>query len=258
MNPIIALWSHPRSMSTAIERIMRERGDLDCAHEPFMYHYYIHRRVREMPHFTPDPGHPISYQEIRDMLLERAERQAVFFKDMAYYVMPHILEDTAFCGRLTHCFLIRSPMASILSYHKLDPDLTSDEIGLKAEWQMFHALESRYGATPVVIEAEAVQADTRGVIGKWWETLGLSFDPGAFEWSDSTGLDDWKQVGGWHKDVSGTGGIRVSRGDQIAGRETQFAECAAKHPHLADYLAEHQPFYEQLRSHSLRFRQSGS
>ena len=31
-HPLIALWSHPRSMSTATERIMRERGDLDCAH----------------------------------------------------------------------------------------------------------------------------------------------------------------------------------------------------------------------------------
>ena len=38
-HPVYAMWSHPRSMSTAIERIMRERGDLDCAHEPFMYDY---------------------------------------------------------------------------------------------------------------------------------------------------------------------------------------------------------------------------
>ena len=45
------LWSHPRSMSTATERIMRERGDLDCAHEPFMYDYYVHRKRRVMPHF---------------------------------------------------------------------------------------------------------------------------------------------------------------------------------------------------------------
>ncbi|MEZ5772185.1 MAG: hypothetical protein R3D61_11380 [Defluviimonas denitrificans] len=45
-HPIIAMWSHPRSMSTAIERIMRERGDLDCLHEPFMYDYYVHRQVR--------------------------------------------------------------------------------------------------------------------------------------------------------------------------------------------------------------------
>ena len=47
MNAIVFLWSHPRSMSTATERIMRERGDFDCLHEPFMYHYYIGEKPEE-------------------------------------------------------------------------------------------------------------------------------------------------------------------------------------------------------------------
>jgi len=251
MNPIIALWSHPRSMSTAIERIMRERGDLDCAHEPFMYDYYIHRRVRRMPHFTAEPDHPVSYPDIRRMLLERAEKAPVFFKDMAYYVMPHILDDPAFCGRLTHCFLIRDPMAAILSFHKLDPDLTSDEIGLKAQWLMFQALVSRYGADPVVIEAEAVQADTQGVVREWWKAVGLPFEAGAFAWSGSSAPDDWKQVGAWHQDVSGSGGIRPPDAGGLAEREAQFAQYAGRHPRLAGYLAEHQPYYQRLRGHSL-------
>lgn len=55
MHPIIALWSHPRSMSTATERIMRERGDLRCFHEPFMYLYYVGDEIKEMPHFEADP-----------------------------------------------------------------------------------------------------------------------------------------------------------------------------------------------------------
>ena len=57
-HPIIALWSHPRSMSTAFERIMRSRGDLDCLHEPFMYDYYVHRAKRVMPHFDAEAEHP--------------------------------------------------------------------------------------------------------------------------------------------------------------------------------------------------------
>ena len=53
--PLIALWSHPRSMSTATERIMRERGDCQCFHEPFMYYYYVHCGERQFPHFDVDP-----------------------------------------------------------------------------------------------------------------------------------------------------------------------------------------------------------
>jgi hypothetical protein len=60
MNPIIFLWAHPRSMSTAIERVMREGGDLDCLHEPFLRYYYLERvnleRVNKLlPHCQSTP-----------------------------------------------------------------------------------------------------------------------------------------------------------------------------------------------------------
>ena len=116
MRPIIALWSHPRSMSTAIERIMRERGGLDCAHEPFTYDYYVGRRVHAMPLFDADPDQPTSYEAIRDQLLTRAEAPPVFFKDMSYYVVPRIFDDPGFAARLTNCLPIRDPIQSIPSY----------------------------------------------------------------------------------------------------------------------------------------------
>jgi len=44
MHPVIILWAHPRPMSTAIESVMRKRGDLDCLHEPFLP-FYEHLKV---------------------------------------------------------------------------------------------------------------------------------------------------------------------------------------------------------------------
>ena len=55
---ILALWCHPRSVSTAFERVMRERGDLGVLHEPFMYDYYLNQTSRIFADFTPEPGHP--------------------------------------------------------------------------------------------------------------------------------------------------------------------------------------------------------
>ena len=40
MNKIVALWAIPRSTSTAFEWMMRQRGDLDCLHEPFGEAWY--------------------------------------------------------------------------------------------------------------------------------------------------------------------------------------------------------------------------
>ena len=40
-HPLIFLWTHPRSVSSALERVMLQRGDLETLHEPFIYLYYL-------------------------------------------------------------------------------------------------------------------------------------------------------------------------------------------------------------------------
>jgi hypothetical protein len=78
---IIFLWSHPRSVSSAMERIMLERGDMTTLHEPFIYLYYVHDRKKTLDYFDPDPDHPTSYHDIREMVLAAAEQGPVFVKD---------------------------------------------------------------------------------------------------------------------------------------------------------------------------------
>ena len=124
MNPIIILWAHPRSMSTAIERVMRERGDFDCLHEPFLHYYYLEKSTKALPHFDREAGHPTSYSDTRELILSRARRRPVFVKDMSYYVMPELLDDVDFCRCVRHCFLVRDPMRAILSYFRLDPEFS--------------------------------------------------------------------------------------------------------------------------------------
>ena len=74
---IHALWCHPRSVSTAFERIMRARGDLQVFHEPFMYHHYLTQTDRPFPDFEPEPDHPRTYADIRAMILDAARAQHV-------------------------------------------------------------------------------------------------------------------------------------------------------------------------------------
>ena len=249
-HPIIALWSHPRSMSTAFERIMRSRGDLACMHEPFMYDYYINRSTKQMPHFNAMDDHPKSYDAIRDMILTRAEEGPVFFKDMSYYVVPHILDDTAFLDRVAHSFLIRDPKASILSYAKLDPDMLLDEIGLEAQWRHAAAVMARSGKPPVVVRSEAVQSNAEGEMRKYWRALGLAETPQALQWDDPPPAD-WQQVQAWHGDVMASRTIRPLTAEQLARTEADFEKLAKEQPRFADYLAHHMPFYTELLRYAL-------
>jgi hypothetical protein len=250
MHKIIGLWSHPRSMSTAMERVMRERGDLWCGHEPFMYDYYVHRKVRAMPHFDKMEDHPVSYADVRDMLLSRAETTQVFFKDMSYYVIPDILGDTAFLDRLTNCFLIRNPLASISSYYKLDPDFTLEEVGIEAQWRHFAGLQDA-GRAPIVIEAETIRRNPRKAIGALWRQIGLPYVEKAFGWQDALPAD-WQQTEGWHAGVTSSNAIRPLTKDEEVEQQATFELLAARAPHLRQYLDHHLHYYDRLRHHALK------
>ena len=251
MHPIIALWSHPRSMSTAMERIMRERGDLQCFHEPFMYDYYVNRDNRMMPHFDIEEDHPVTYQDVRDMLLEKATKGPVFFKDMSYYVFPHILSDEEFGKHLINCFLIRDPIASIQSYFKIDPGVSCEEIGLEAQLRHFDALREKTGNTPVVMNAEDVRSNVKGYVRALWDRIGLSDIPEAFEW-DTKPPKDWQQVGAWHGDAGASNSIRPMDKDEIEAKKKSFAELATKTPEMQRYLDHHHPFYNRLMKHKIK------
>jgi len=248
MHKIIALWAHPRSMSTATERIMRERGDLDVAHEPFMYAYYV-AQDRDFPGFEPVPGHPTEYESICTMLRNRAKAGPVFFKDMAYYVVPRMLTDAAMLSRITHTFLIRSPMASILSYHKLDPGFTLENVGLEAQWRLYEAARAA-GLSPVVVDAEAVRADPKGTMRALWGAIGLDYSEAAFNWQAPP--KDWEPVSAWHEEAMTSSGIRTADAEEMLRKEMEFHALAEDVPHLRDYLEHHAPFYQRLSDVALR------
>ncbi len=243
-HPIIALWAHPRSMSTASERIMRERGDCRVLHEPFLVDYYLHRSMREMPMLDEDRAKAKDYESVRAEILGAADAGPVFFKDMSYYVVPRIFEDAAFAARLCNVFLIRDPRLSIASYHKLDPDLTLAEVGIEAQWTHLCFLRDELKTSPMVIEAEAVAADPQAVMRRVWDHAGLPFIADAFEWQAEHVPKGWQHVEGWHGEVVGSTGIRKDDRDPQAVFEAE----AAGAPQLYGMLAHHRVFYEKLRA----------
>ncbi len=251
MHPIIILWAHPRSMSTAIERIMRERGDLDCLHEPFLRYYYLHRSSKPLPLFDSEQDHPVDYAGIRDLILRRAEDSALFIKDMSYYVIPEILQDREFCTRIRHCFLLRNPMRAIMSYYRLDNSVSLDEIGIEAQWRHFQGLQALGIEDSLVLEAEAVQADPVASMRRFWQALGLENIERALRWDDSSTPSDWQYVDGWHQAVSASRGIRAQTPRDQQRIEDEFEQMCREAPRLADYLQHHLPFYQRLLEHSL-------
>ena len=248
--PIIALWAHPRSMSTAIERIMRERNDLCCVHEPFIYYYYIALGKKNLPHFDHEQEKPSRFEDIFADLIDKSRTAPVFFKDMGYYMVPELFNHRQLARRLRHLILIRDPRKSILSYFKLDPDILLEEIGLEAQWRLYQWLCENCNPAPMIIEAESVQRDPVSAMTRVWRYLGMEMKPEAFQWDENYTPEDWKMVSGWHGDVQASTGIRKTESEDDETIHGRFLEAAARSPKLQMLLDHHQPFYQKLKAAS--------
>ncbi|PRY22034.1 hypothetical protein [Pseudosporangium ferrugineum] len=233
---ILALWSAPRSRSTAFERMMRERGDLTVLHEPFSH-------LANYGSTTVDGEEITSEPELLAAL--RRLPGPVFFKDTTDFAYPHLLADTAFLAEATHTFLVRHPREAIASHYALHPALNRDEIGFGRLAEIFDAVTAARGAVPVVVDSGDLVADPAGVVARYCELVGLDFRPEALAWSPGMS-PGWQRSAKWHRSTSST--------QTFAASSARYEASVDNTPLLAEYLEFHLPFYERLHAHRLRPR----
>ena len=124
MRKILALWAVPRSTSTAFEWMMRQRGDMECFHEPFGEAWYQGEEPL-WPRVTPDskrtPG--LTLGSVVATLKAAVARGPVFSKDFPHYI-EHMWDDDLL-ALFNHSFLIRDPAKTITSMFDKWPDFTN-------------------------------------------------------------------------------------------------------------------------------------
>lgn len=237
--PVLALWSAPRSRSTAFARLMAERGDRVVVHEPFS---------QVVDFGEVKVGDRVAHTE-RDVLAALraiAAEKPVFFKDTTDFHYPVLLADQAFLTAATHTFIIRHPAETIVSHHVLNPNLGRDEIGFAWLHEIFRAVRAATGTTPVVIDSDDLLDRPADTVRAYCSAVGIPFLPDALSWQPGM-RTEWQGTGRWHESTSRTSGF--TRG---AGGARGAAEAVAANPVLRTYLDYHLPYYEQLRAAALR------
>jgi len=207
MHQIIALWTHPRSISTAMERVMMERGDLKVLHEPFSLIYYVTEQKADVPYVHDDPDQPHTYPEAKDYICGAAGKDTVFFKDMCYHCFEHVIGDDDFLGVMTNTFLIREPIKTIGSHYNINPDVTTDEIGYEQQFKVFEKVEALTGRTPIVIDADDLEDDPEGTVAAYSKALGIPHLPESLTWGVRH-IEEWETWKEWHADAARSTGIQ--------------------------------------------------
>jgi hypothetical protein len=227
---IIALWSPPRSRSTAFARMMVERGDYTVLHEPFSH---------LMNFGESKVGEQVvrSEQELVPALWRMAAEQPLFFKDTTDFLYPLLLTDQSFLAGAIHTFLIRHPREAIASHYAMHPGLQRDEIGFARLAEIYDAVAAATGKPAVVIDSDDLVEKPHETIQAYCDAVGIPFKPEALSWQPRM-EESWRRTGKWHETASKTSGfVRTDNSDlpDIKGN-----------PLLTSYLDYHLPFYEKL------------
>ncbi|MEU9744191.1 hypothetical protein [Streptomyces niveus] len=235
---VIALWSAPRSRSTAFFRSAVERGDLTGLHEPFC-------NLRDFGETTVGGETVRSTKALIAAIRELPGRQRVFLKETTDYRYPEVEADKDFLREVRHTFLIRRPAEVAASFYALKPDMSREHIGLEYMHELYDTAVAT-GQRPVVLDSDDLVNHPAEIMAAYWAEMGLEHRTEALSWQPGK-REEWARSDRWHTDVSRSSGFTKA----AATYEVTVENNAT----LAEFAAHHEPYYQSLYAKRLTVTQ---
>lgn len=233
----IAMWSGPRTISTALMRSFGARSDTLVVDEPLYAHYLAATGLDHPGRDDILASQPTSWQAVADALTGPlpAGVGVYYQKHMAHHLLPDVGRD--WLGRLRHGYLIRDPAYVVASYARVRGEPTLADLGLAQQREIFE----RYGG-PVVDAADLLR-DPASLLQALCAALGIGWQPAMLAWPAGRRDTDGVWAPHWYA------GVEASTG---------FAPYDPAPPVVPDRLAalvdEALPYYDALARHRLRIR----
>lgn len=187
---IIAMWSGPRNLSTALMRSFAQRADTIAWDEPF-YAAYLKATGIDHPMAAEiiADGMADPADVVRACLVEPAAPKTVFYQK---HMTHHMIEgfDLSWIDRVANAFLIREPERVLASYTKKREAVTAPEIGYALQRQLFERVADRTGKEPPVIDSTDIRRDPPTALMLLCGALGIGFDPAMLSWKPGPAPED--------------------------------------------------------------------
>jgi len=241
---ILTLWAVPRSTSTAFEWMMRQRGDMECVHEPFGEVWY-QGETPDWPRLKADsvrtPG--LTYESCWANLTTMANAGPLFIKEFPHYVTR--LWTDEWLANFNHSFLIRNPAKTVTSMFKHWPDFVIEETAFAEQRILFDRLTELHGEPPPVIDSDDLLADPDSIVAKWCEAVGIDHIPEALSWEPGPRDEvSWWDGGSFHENLRNSNGLKPQAKTSI-----NISEAPER---VQAVVAELLPHYEHLRANRIQ------
>jgi hypothetical protein len=231
----IAMWSGPRTVSTALMRAWENRPDTAVVDEP-LYAFYLARTGIDHP--GRDEIIASMHSDWR-VVLDQLTRgpvpggKALFYaKHMTHHLLPEV--DRRALAPLRHAHLIRDPAELLASYAKVRSAPTMADLGIAAQAEIY----AEFGGP--VLDSRDLLEQPEPMLRALCTALDVPFHPAMLSWPRGPRDSDGVWAPHWYASVwasTGFGPYRPPAGPLPA--------------HLAPLAEQCRPYYERLYAHRL-------
>jgi len=214
----IAGWSGPRNISTAMMRSWDSRPDCVVVDEPFYACYLLESGADHPMRDDIIASQPRTRSAVVDALSAQSSVAFQYEKHMTHH-MPRGV-DLSWTRNLKHMFLIRSPERVIASYRQKMPSVSSEDIGIIRQRELFDEITAITGERPPVVDSLDILNNPGHVLRQLCAALDIPWCEGA--------MTQWK-VGGRPTD-----GVWASHWYRAVASSTQFSSPPSSAPQLDD------------------------
>ena len=205
---IIAMWSGPRNLSTAMMRSFENRKDTVVFDEPFYAHYLS---VTELNH--PGRDQILDFQSTNwDEVVEKCRNTSFQKESLCYqkHMAQHNLQgfDISWIKDVQNCILIRDPKYVIASYGKKLPIQDERHLGYIQQADIIEFLEKENGITPPIIDADDILKNPESMMKKLCKALDIIFYPSMLQWPSGTRSSDGVWGVYWYEEVYDSTGFK--------------------------------------------------
>jgi len=238
---IIAMWSGPRNLSTAMMRSFGNRADTSAMDEPFYGAYLA----------ASGADHPMREEVLAAMECDpdAVARQCLgpFATPFCYqkHMPHHMLEGFPldWAAKATNVFLIRHPRRVLASYARKTENVAEADIGYRRMLEIDRHITELTGRQSVVVASEDILADPEGMLSALCAAIGMDFDPAMLSWEAGPRPEDGVWGAHWYDAIWKSTGFSTPESTALP---------ADLPDHLKAIEAEALPAYETMAARRIR------
>ena len=206
MSKVICLWASPRNISTALMYSFAQREDVKVIDEPFYAHY--------LKNINPEIDHPGKKEilenqsyDLKTVVKEinslTQQFGCIFIKNMTHHLRG---ANFSFADDWYNIILTRDPQKAIISFSKVIPNPTMDDLGYKLQYDLANFFNSGK-INFKVISSEKLLKNPKEVLSDLCEFSKIKFNDQMLSWKKGGIEEDGVWAKYWYKNVHNSNGF---------------------------------------------------